>query len=160
MTLYEIDKAISDCIDEETGEILDYEKLDELQMDRDKKIENIVFLIENTENDIHGLKEQEEIFKARRQAEEKRRESLKAYLSQALQGQKFETVKAKVTFRKSESVAIEDESILPSEYWKTVTKQEADITAIKEALKAGKSVSGARLEERLNPQINPARRAK
>ena len=80
MTIYEIERGIEECVDEETGEILDYEKLDMLQMERDKKIENIVFLIENTENEIEGLKRQEEIFKARRKAAEKKRESLKGYL--------------------------------------------------------------------------------
>lgn len=43
MTLYEIDAEIEACIDGETGEVLDYEKLDGLQIERDRKIENIVF---------------------------------------------------------------------------------------------------------------------
>ena len=30
MTLYEIDSAIMDCVDEETGEIIDLEKLEAL----------------------------------------------------------------------------------------------------------------------------------
>lgn len=159
MTLYEIDAGIADCIDEETGEVLDYEKLDGLQIEREKKIENIVFAIENTEHDIAGLKEQEEIFKARRQAAEKRRDSLKGYLSYALQGQKFETVRAKVTFRKSEAVIVEDEAKVPKEYWTEKVTEGIDLTAVKAALKAGKSVSGTRIEERYNPQINNVRRA-
>lgn len=154
MTLYEIDTGIADCIDEETGEILDYEKLDVLQIERDKKIENIVFAIENTENDILGLKEQEEIFKARRKVAEKKLENLKGYLSYALQGQKFETVRAKVTFRKSEAVIVENEELIPSDYWETMETERLDLTAVKKALKAGEDVDGARLEERLNPQIN------
>lgn len=158
MTLYEIDAGIAECIDEETGEILDYEKLDGLQLERDEKIENIVFLIENTKNDIAGLKEQEDIFKARRKAAEKKLESLKGYLSYALGGQKFETVKAKVSFRKSEAVTVEKEELIPSEYWETVEVERLDLIAIKNALKAGKEVDGARLEERLNPQINSVRR--
>ena len=117
MTIYEIKREIEECIDEETGEILDYEKLDGLQMERDKKIENIVFLIENTENDIEGLKRQEEIFKARRKVAEKKQESLKGYLSRVLQGQRFETVRAKVTFRKSEAVVVENEEKVPKDYW-------------------------------------------
>lgn len=159
MTLYEIDAGIADCIDEETGEILDYEKLDGLQLERDEKIENIVFLIENTENDIAGLKEQEEMFKARRKAAEKKLESLEGYLSYALGGQKFETVKAKVSFRKSEAVTVEKEELIPSEYWETVEVERINLIAIKNALKAGKEVKGARIEERLNPQINSVRRA-
>ena len=159
MTLYEIDARIGECIDVETGEILDYEKLDGLQMEREQKIENIVFLIENTEHDIAGLKEQEEIFKARRQASEKKLEKLKEDLSYALQGQKFETVRAKVTFRKSEAVIVENEAKVPKEYWTKKVTEGIDLTAVKTALKAGRDVSGARIEERYNPQINSVRKA-
>lgn len=159
MTLYEIEAGIAECIDEETGEILDYEKLDELQMEREKKIENIVWLIENTENEIEGLKRQEEMFKARRKESEKKQESLKGYLTHALKGEKFETVKAKVSFRKSEAVIVEDKAKVPKEYWMEKVTEGIDLTAVKNALKAGKGVEGARIEERLNPQINSVRRA-
>lgn len=159
MTIYEIERGIEECVDEETGEILDYEKLDMLQMERDKKIENIVFLIENTENDIEGLKRQEEIFKARRKAAEKKQESLKGYLSHVLQGQRFETVRAKVTFQKSTRTIIDNPALIPEEYKKTVVEEKINTDAIKAAIKAGKSVEGARIEERYNPQINSVRRA-
>ena len=36
MTLYEIDNAILSCTDQETGEIIDQEALDALQMERKK----------------------------------------------------------------------------------------------------------------------------
>ena len=41
MTIFEIDEAILECVDLETGEIIDAERLDALQMERDKKIENV-----------------------------------------------------------------------------------------------------------------------
>ena len=41
MTIYEIDQAIMECVDFETGEIIDTEQLDELQMERDTKLENV-----------------------------------------------------------------------------------------------------------------------
>lgn len=37
MNLYEIDQEIMNCVDMETGEIIDPARLDELQMDRDIK---------------------------------------------------------------------------------------------------------------------------
>ena len=40
-TLYEINQGIIDCVDMETGEIIDAEKLAELQINRKDKIENI-----------------------------------------------------------------------------------------------------------------------
>lgn len=33
-TLYEIDAAILSCVDLETGEVIDYERLQELQLER------------------------------------------------------------------------------------------------------------------------------
>ena len=38
MKLYEIDNAILDCIDLETGEVIDTERLDALNMERSKRI--------------------------------------------------------------------------------------------------------------------------
>ena len=49
MNIYEIDKAILECVDEETGEILDFDRLEELQMARDEKIENISVSSEDEE---------------------------------------------------------------------------------------------------------------
>lgn len=40
-SLYEIDAGILACIDQETGEILDVERLDALQMERRTKIEGV-----------------------------------------------------------------------------------------------------------------------
>ena len=40
-SIYEINQAIMDCLDPETGEILDMEALEQLQMDRVQKAENV-----------------------------------------------------------------------------------------------------------------------
>ena len=40
MNLYEIDKAILELVDEETGEIADWDAFEQLQMEREQKIEN------------------------------------------------------------------------------------------------------------------------
>ena len=41
MKLYEIDNAILECIDMETGEIIDIDKLNELELERESKIEGV-----------------------------------------------------------------------------------------------------------------------
>ena len=51
MTLYEIDDAILSCIDMETGEIIDEEKLTALTMERDAKISGV----ENYSKNLIGL---------------------------------------------------------------------------------------------------------
>ena len=47
MKLYEIEAGILECVDQETGEIVDIEKLDELQMELEKKIEGVVLQCKN-----------------------------------------------------------------------------------------------------------------
>ena len=56
MNLYEIDQEIMNCVDMETGEIIDPARLDELQMDRDIKIENIACWIKNLYADAEAFK--------------------------------------------------------------------------------------------------------
>ena len=46
-SLYTIEQNILDCIDTETGEILDTGRLNRLQMERSNKIRNIACLIKN-----------------------------------------------------------------------------------------------------------------
>ena len=41
MKLYEINEQIMACIDSETGEVIDPEKLNDLQIAKDEKIENL-----------------------------------------------------------------------------------------------------------------------
>ena len=47
MNIYDIDKAIEACVDTETGEIIDGEKLDALQMERAAKIEGVACWVKN-----------------------------------------------------------------------------------------------------------------
>ena len=67
-TLYEIEQAIMDCVDLETGEIIDIEKLDQLQMDKDVKIENTALFIKNLLSDADQIREEEKKLADRRRA--------------------------------------------------------------------------------------------
>ena len=66
MNLYEIDNEILKTFDEETGEILDADRLNELEMDRTQKLTNIIHWIKNLRSDAKILKEEEDSFKKRR----------------------------------------------------------------------------------------------
>ena len=44
-TLYEIESAIYDCVDSETGEVIDEEKLNALMMERSAKLESVALWI-------------------------------------------------------------------------------------------------------------------
>lgn len=152
MNLYEIDNEIMNCVDMETGEIIDAEKLDQLQMDRDQKIENIALWIKNLKADAEAYKTEKQVFVEKQRAVENKMESLKKYLSDYLAGEKYKSAKVSVSFRKSEAVNILDMSKIPEQYLK-VAEPTADKTGIKNALKAGEVITGAELVENQNIQI-------
>jgi hypothetical protein len=146
MKLYEIDQAILNCIDLETGEIIDTEQLDKLTMEREAKLENVACWIKELKAEVEALKAEKMAFAKRQQVAENKMESLKKYLAYALDGQAFKTVRASVTFRKSQAVEIADIYKLDENYLR-YKEPEADKTAIKEAIKQGKTVAGATLVE-------------
>lgn len=156
MTLYEIDKAILDFefeIDEESGEILNAADLDELKMARDDKIEGISLWIKNLEAEREAVKNEKNNFADREKRLGKKIDSLKGYLTYALDGQKFSTPKVAVSFRKSESVHITDEYLIPDEYKIFTVVKKPDKGVIKDALKKGKEIMGVELVEKRNVQI-------
>lgn len=146
MNIYEIDKAIMECIDEETGEVLDEEKLTALSMERDMKIENVCLWIKDLKAEAEALKAEKDALAARQKAKEEKIESLKAWLQKALAGQKFETPRCQVGFRKSKKVVVDDILSVPDEYMK-YSDPVPDKVAIKKAIADGMEIAGAHIEE-------------
>ena len=151
-TLYEIEQAIMDCVDLETGEIIDIEKLDQLQMDKDVKIENAALFIKNLLSDADQIREEEKKLADRRRVCENKAKSLKEYLSGFLGGEKFKTPRVAISYRKSKSVDVQDITALPEEYLK-YSEPTANKTEIKKAIEAGTAVPGCVLVENSNIQI-------
>lgn len=150
MTLYEIDEAIMNCLNED-GEVVDPVKMGELQMERADKIENVACWIKNLVAEADMIEIERKKLDERKHAAMKKAESLKGWLNYALEGQKFSTGKVAVSYRKSQAVVIPDPEKVPASYYKA--KYEIDKATIKEALKNGEIVPGAILEERNNIQI-------
>lgn len=144
MKLYEIDQAIMDCIDMETGEVINEELLNGLQMERDAKIENVALWIKELKAEAEALKAEKLAFAERQKVAENKMESLKKWLAYALNGEKFKTVRASVTFRTTEKVEVADIFKLDENYVR-YRDPEADKDAIKKAIKAGQVVAGATL---------------
>lgn len=144
MTLYEINEAILSCIDQESGEIIDGEKLDALQIERDEKLENVALWIKDLKAEAEALKAEKQAFAERQKAAENKAESLKKWLSDALAGEKFKTTKVAVSFRKTQSVQVPDILELDEKFVK-FAEPTADKAAIKAAIKAGEEVKGAML---------------
>ena len=144
MKLYEIDQTIMDCIDMESGEIINEELLNNLQMERDAKIENVALWVKELKAEAEALKAEKMAFAERQKVAENKMENLKKWLAYALNGEKFKTVRVSVTFRTTDKVEVADISKLDESFLR-YKEPEADKDAIKKALKAGQEVAGATL---------------
>lgn len=154
MNLYEIDQGILDCIDLESGEIIDPVKLSDLQIERNKKIESVALWIKNLNADMTAYKAEKDVFAEREKQAKNKIESLKKWLAEALHGDKFSTSKVDVSFRKSETVEIQDFNAIPEDYKRVKTTVEPDKIAIKDAIKNSHvPIPGCSLVEKHNIQI-------
>ena len=152
MNLYEINNAILECVDEETGEIFDVEKFEALNMELDSKVESVCLWIKNLKAEAEALKAEKESFAQRQKAVENKMESLKKYISSYLGGASFKTSKVQVSFRKSESLEITNAANIPEEYLR-FKEPEVNKTELKKAIKAGKTFEGVELVAKQNIQI-------
>ena len=151
MNLYEIHHEIMSCWDETTGEILDVQKFDSMQMALEDKLEGIGCYIKNLEAEAAAYKAEKDAFAAREKAAKNKAASLKNYLSSYLQGCPFETLRVKISFRKSESLEVSESAAVPEEYLKH--KVDVDIAELKKAVKAGLVLDGVQLIQKNNIQI-------
>lgn len=152
MNLYEIDREILDCVDVETGEVFDEAKFEELSLTRDAKIENICLWIKNLKAEAEALKAEKDAFAQRQKAAENKMEGLKRYISAYLEGTPFESAKVKVSFRKSESLDIAEDAVIPEEYLK-FKAPDVDKVGLKAAIKKGMHFEGVSVIESQNIQI-------
>ena len=75
------------------------------------------------------------------------------WIMRATKTEKLETSLNNLSYRKSESVSILDEALIPEEYRKEKVTKTIDKVSIKDAIKSGKDVAGASIEEKQNLQI-------
>ena len=154
MNLFQIDDAIMACIDQETGDILDVEKLDALEMEREKKISNTACFIKNLRAEAEAIKAEKMKMADRQKAKENLADRLENYLENYLGGLTYEDERCAISYRKSTSTEIAEDldlSTLPDGCKKI--KIEADRTAIKKALQNGEKIDGCALVLRSNIQI-------
>lgn len=154
-TLYELNEILANFeleIDEETGEILNASELDDLELERDTKIENIALYIKNLKSDAEAYKKEKDSFYQKERVAKNKAERLAEYLQNMLMGEKFKSDRVNITYRKSESIFIEDGIEVPAIYLKQVEPQ-IDKVQLKADIKAGAEIDGVRLIEKQNMQI-------
>lgn len=168
-------------VDSETGEIISDEdfsnKFDEIQMELNKKIENTICFAKNLDSDVEQLKIEEEALAKRRKSKENLSKRLKNNIDRYIRQQftvaecdkdgniidysldekglnkyKFETPKCFISYRKSQSVNITDESKIPKEFIKIEEVKKIDKTNLNKYLKDNKC-DGAFIKTNINMQI-------
>lgn len=156
MKLYEINQALEACltIDTETGETTfneeEYSKLDILRQD---KLESIACWVKNITAESTAITNEVKALTERKRAAENKAAKLTSLLEMELAGQKFETARVSVTYRKSTATIIDKEDEIPKEFIRTKIETEPDKYAIKNAINAGTIVPGAHIETKMNMSI-------
>lgn len=160
LSLYEINEKILNFryeIDEETGEILNIDELDELNMAFDEKIENLCLYAKSLRAEASAIKDEEKNLKERREAKERKADSIEDYIARNLNGRKFETPRVKVSWRKSESVEILNEDAVPESFLdiQVVRKpMKAEIKKrLKEAEAKGEEIPWAKINTKQNMSL-------
>lgn len=160
MTLYEIDDQIwnllETAVDPETGEFLPdaSAQLEALQMERDRKVENLACAVKNYRAEAAAIKAEEDALEKRRKAVEAKAERAKSFLNYALAGEKFKSAKVSVSYRTFPAVELDDSFMqtAPDEFIRR-RDPEPNKVAIMAALRAGEKIQGATLVERTSTLI-------
>lgn len=148
-TLYELNGALLQLqrMIEDGAEGLD-DTLESIELAVGEKLEGYAMVIKNIESDIEGLKAEEKRLAERRKAMENSVVRMKNAMADALltvEGNRLKTDKFTFSFRKSTSVQIEDETIVPPQFCKTTTT--VNKSDIAKALKNGDAILGVSLVE-------------
>ena len=154
MTLYEIEQGIMDCVDAETGEIIDIDRLNELEMARDTKISNVACWIKDLKAEAEAIKAEKQALEKRQKAAENKAESLKQWLQTVLEGEKFKDARCSISYRKTERVVFDDGfcfSSLPTQFRRITVEPKK--TEIKDYLKTGAEMEGVQLVTTNSMQI-------
>lgn len=157
MKLYEIDQRILkllEAVDEETGELPEnvFDELEALAFARNDKIEGVGLYIKTLRAEAEAIKAEKLALADRQSAKERKVERLTEFLKFATNGQKFETPRLTVSFRKSTAVEVVDPDLIP-DYFKEPQPDKILKTEIKKQLSQGIEVPGAVLDVRQNIQI-------
>ena len=161
--LYEINQDIENLLDvvtdPETGEVVDTECLDDLFIERDQKIESVALYCKDVHADIVAIENEIEVLSQRASKLKNTYDGLKRYLAWALEGKNFSTPKCEISFRKSESVEVDDSFCKwakdNSAIYFLTTKESIvpNKTEIKKYLKSGHTLEHCRIVEKKNINI-------
>jgi len=154
--LYEINESILASLEasvNEDGEIVNdelFKRFEELQIEKTVKLDNMLKLIRNIDSDIEAEKEEKAYFDRKIKQNERRKESIKAWLNYCLKKEKYKSDYGSIYWMHTQSTVIPedfDATTLPEEYQKvTVEPKTAEIK--KAILEDGEVFEGIYIEEK------------
>ena len=161
-TFREIDEAILALTDPETGEILDVEAFEQLQMERERKAEGMALWALDLDDEVQAIDGELTRLMARKRAAQNKARSLRQYLGIILSGEKMKTPLVTVSFRRAKAVEIDNEHALlewaqrSTEHGDTVLRYrdpEISKTGVKQLIEEGVDVPGAQIVTRTSTVI-------
>lgn len=175
--LFEIQDAMMNLLEygvDEDGVIVETEEefnelYDSIQLDLQTKLDNTNCLQKMIDGEIEVIDKEIKRLTAEKSARENKKEWLKRRVdcfvkrqftdeegnidTEGLHKYKLDLPHSKISYRKSDSVEIINPDLLPSKYIKKKVEEKPDKVAIKEAIKNGKDISGAKIVTNYNIQI-------
>ena len=160
MNLYEINselqKLLINAVDSDGVIKEEFESdIDKMFEVKEEKLLNCAKYIKNELAFAKMLKDEEEVLKTRRKTVENRVEWMKKYvLSNVEAGEKVQDSQATISTRKSKSVEIISEILIPKDLCNEIpATYKPDKKAIKAAIESGKEIEGAKIVNNLSLQI-------
>lgn len=161
MNLYELQMEqleLNALLEENGGELTPEieERLQIHDFDVNQKMESYCKAIKQYESDIEGLKGEIERLKARKESSEKAVQRMKDAMLTAMTTFGMDKLQAgtfKIGTRKSQSLEVLDENLVPEKFKNEVVTIKVDKNAIKDAIKAGEEVDGVKLNDNTNLTI-------
>jgi len=158
LSLYEVAEAyqsLSALLEDGQQEELQV-YLDGIEMQMKDKVSQVIRFSKNLELTADAVNTEIDRLKELKKSYEAHSLSLKNYISYSMQKHDIDNINtdiAKLFFRKSTTVEIDEEAKLPQEYLVEKTTYAPDKKAIKEALLKGEIIDGARIANHNNLQI-------
>ena len=132
--------------------------LESLSGELETKAQSVAHMVRSFEADAAAVKQWSKDAAERAKAIENRAEHLRDYLARCMEACGLEKISGpgvELSFRKSSAVVIDGQDLIPAEFMraKPAPDPEPDRKAIADAIKAGKEVPGAHIEQRKSLQI-------
>jgi hypothetical protein len=132
--------------------------LEGLSGELEAKAQSVGFMVRSIEADAAAMKEWAKTAAERAKAAEGRADALRDYLQRCMEATGIEKIEGPgiaLSFRKSSAVIVNEPGLIPAEYMRQAEPPPPapDKKAIGDAIKAGKEIPGAHVEQRKSLQI-------